>query len=43
MQRQVNGSFTAYDSLGNVIPEWNDLVYRGKLDEAVASLHAYSG
>ncbi len=26
--------------LGNLIPEWNDLVYRGKLDEAAASLHS---
>ena len=26
--------------LGNLIPEWNDLVYAGKLDEAAASLHA---
>ena len=26
--------------LGNVIPEWNDLVYRGQLDEAVTRLHA---
>jgi glutamate synthase (NADPH/NADH) small chain len=25
--------------LGNLIPEWNDLVYRGKLDEAVVRLH----
>ncbi len=24
--------------LGNLIPEWNDLVYRGKFDEAVARL-----
>src|SRR6478752_6170837 len=24
--------------LGNLIPEWNDLVYRGPLDEAAASL-----
>jgi glutamate synthase (NADPH/NADH) small chain len=26
--------------LGNLIPEWNDLVYRGRMDEAVARLHA---
>jgi glutamate synthase (NADPH/NADH) small chain len=26
--------------LGNLIPEWNDLVYRGKLDEATRRLHA---
>jgi glutamate synthase (NADPH/NADH) small chain len=26
--------------LGNLIPEWNDLVYRGKLEEAVTRLHA---
>ncbi len=26
--------------LGNLIPEWNDLVYRGRIDEAVARLHA---
>lgn len=26
--------------LGNVIPEWNDLVYRGKIREAVALLHS---
>src|SRR5258707_679383 len=26
--------------LGNLIPEWNDLVYRGQMDEAVARLHA---
>ena len=26
--------------LGNLIPEWNDLVYNGRHDEAVASLHA---
>src|SRR5271166_972685 len=26
--------------LGNLIPEWNDLVYRGKLDDAVRRLHA---
>ncbi len=25
--------------LGNLIPEWNDLVYRGRLDEAVERLH----
>src|ERR1700761_7624475 len=24
--------------LGNLIPEWNDLVYRGRLDEAVRRL-----
>ncbi len=26
--------------LGNLIPEWNELVHAGRLDEAVASLHA---
>jgi glutamate synthase (NADPH) small chain len=26
--------------LGNLIPEWNDLVHRGKLDEATRRLHA---
>ena len=26
--------------LGNLIPEWNDLVYRGKWKEALAALHA---
>jgi len=26
--------------LGNVIPDWNDLVYRGHWDEAIAKLHA---
>ncbi len=26
--------------LGNVVPEWNDLVYRGKLEEAATSLLA---
>ena len=26
--------------LGNLIPEWNDLVHRGRLDEAVRRLHA---
>ena len=26
--------------LGNLIPEWNDLVYRGLLEEAAARLHA---
>ncbi len=26
--------------LGNVIPEWNDLVYRGRLDEALELLHS---
>jgi glutamate synthase (NADPH) small chain len=26
--------------LGNLIPEWNDLVYAGRHDEAVASLHS---
>lgn len=26
--------------LGNMIPEWNDLVYKGKLDEAIERLHA---
>lgn len=26
--------------LGNVVPEFNDLVYRGKQDEALGSLHA---
>src|SRR5579883_2218159 len=26
--------------LGNLIPEWNDLVYRGRMDDAVARLHA---
>jgi len=26
--------------LGNLIPEWNDLVYRGKIDDAVRRLHA---
>ena len=26
--------------LGNVVPEWNDLVHRGKVDEAAASLLA---
>ena len=25
--------------LGNLIPEWNDLVFKGKLDEAVSRLH----
>jgi glutamate synthase (NADPH/NADH) small chain len=26
--------------LGNVIPDWNDLVYRGHWDEAIEALHA---
>ncbi len=26
--------------LGNVIPDWNDLVYRGKWEEAISSLHS---
>jgi NAD(P)H-dependent glutamate synthase small subunit len=26
--------------LGNLIPEWNDLVYRGKWEEALKALHA---
>ena len=26
--------------LGNLIPEWNDLVYRGRMEEAAARLHA---
>lgn len=26
--------------LGNIIPEWNDMVYRGQWDEAVDRLHA---
>jgi glutamate synthase (NADPH/NADH) small chain len=26
--------------LGNLIPDWNDLVYRGKLEEAIGALHA---
>ena len=26
--------------LGNLIPEWNDLVYKGRLDEATVRLHA---
>jgi glutamate synthase (NADPH/NADH) small chain len=26
--------------LGNLIPEWNDLVYKGRIDQAVARLHA---
>jgi glutamate synthase (NADPH/NADH) small chain len=26
--------------LGNVIPDWNDLVYRGHWDDAIAALHA---
>jgi glutamate synthase (NADPH/NADH) small chain len=26
--------------LGNLIPEWNDLVHKGRLDEAVRRLHA---
>ena len=26
--------------LGNVIPDWNDLVYLGRWDEAIAALHA---
>ncbi|MBV9682055.1 MAG: glutamate synthase, partial [Solirubrobacterales bacterium] len=26
--------------LGNLIPEWNDLVYRGKWREAIDQLHA---
>jgi len=26
--------------LGNLIPEWNDLVYRGRMDEAALRLHA---
>ena len=26
--------------LGNLIPEWNDLVYRGRWEEALARLHA---
>ncbi len=26
--------------LGNVIPDWNDLVYRGRWREAIAALHA---
>jgi glutamate synthase (NADPH/NADH) small chain len=26
--------------LGNVIPDWNDLVYRGHWEEAIAALHA---
>jgi glutamate synthase (NADPH) small chain len=26
--------------LGNLIPDWNDLVYRGRWEEAIAQLHA---
>lgn len=26
--------------LGNLIPEWNDAIYRDRIDEAIASLHA---
>jgi glutamate synthase (NADPH) small chain len=26
--------------LGNLIPDWNDLVYRGRWDDAIESLHA---
>ncbi|MEZ4353666.1 MAG: glutamate synthase subunit beta [Myxococcota bacterium] len=26
--------------LGNIIPDWNDLVYRGKWEEAIARLHS---
>jgi NADPH-dependent glutamate synthase beta subunit-like oxidoreductase len=26
--------------LGNLIPEWNDLIWRGDKDEAIARLHA---
>jgi glutamate synthase (NADPH/NADH) small chain len=26
--------------LGNLIPDWNDFVYRGKLQEAIGALHA---
>ena len=26
--------------LGNVIPDWNDLVYRGKWEEAISRLHS---
>ncbi|HEX5000597.1 MAG TPA: glutamate synthase subunit beta [Terriglobia bacterium] len=26
--------------LGNIIPDWNDLVYRGRWDEAIKRLHA---
>jgi glutamate synthase (NADPH) small chain len=26
--------------LGNIIPDWNDLVYRGRFKEAIARLHA---
>ncbi|MCB1071366.1 MAG: glutamate synthase, partial [Kiritimatiellae bacterium] len=26
--------------LGNIIPDWNDLVYRGRWQEAIARLHA---
>ncbi len=26
--------------LGNIIPDWNDLVYRGRWDEAIRRLHA---
>ena len=26
--------------LGNIIPDWNDLVYRGKWEDALASLHS---
>ncbi|MBI4519777.1 MAG: glutamate synthase subunit beta [Gemmatimonadetes bacterium] len=26
--------------LGNIIPDWNDLVYRGRWNEAITSLHA---
>ncbi len=26
--------------LGNLIPDWNDLVYRDRFDDAIAQLHA---
>ncbi len=26
--------------LGNIIPDWNDLTYRGKWEDATASLHS---
>ena len=26
--------------LGNIIPDWNDLVYRGRWEEAIRRLHA---
>ena len=39
MGMEINGATTAGLSVNNLIPEWNDLVYKGQMERSLERLH----